>query len=44
MIGDKTASAGLRVLVEREPDADVKKAAVHAQKRLQAPVTEVRPA
>ena len=44
MIGQTTASDGLRVLVEREPDADVKKAAVQAQRRLHAPATEVRPA
>jgi HEAT repeat protein len=44
MIGETTASEGLRVLVEREPDADVKKAALQAQKRLHAPATRVRPA
>jgi len=34
MIGDQSASDGLRTLVQREPDADVKKAAMVAQKRL----------
>ena len=43
MIGDAAASEGLRVLVEREPDADVKKAALQAQRRLHGPATEVRP-
>jgi HEAT repeat protein len=43
MIGDPAASDGLRTLVQREPDADVKKAAVHAQTRLRVP-SEVRPA
>jgi HEAT repeat protein len=42
MIGDASAADGLRVLIEREPDADVKKAAVQAQRRLQARA-EVRP-
>jgi HEAT repeat protein len=37
MIGDPASSDGLRTLVEREPDADVKKAAMHAQRRLQVP-------
>jgi hypothetical protein len=44
MAGQTTTSDGLRVLVEREPDADVKKAAVQAQKRLQGSSTKVRPA
>ncbi|MHB8611103.1 MAG: HEAT repeat domain-containing protein [Candidatus Dormibacteraceae bacterium] len=44
MIGEATASEGLRVLVEREPDADVKKAAVQAQKRLHPAAAAVRPA
>jgi HEAT repeat protein len=34
MIGDTAASDGLRTLIQREPDAEVKKAATHAQKRL----------
>jgi hypothetical protein len=42
MIGATAATDGLRVLVEREPDADVKKAAAQAQKRLHARVTAVR--
>ncbi len=37
MIGDPASSDGLRTLVEREPDADVKKAAMHAQRRLRVP-------
>ncbi len=44
MIGDLTASDGLRTLVGREPDADVKKAAMHAQMRLHPAVAEARPA
>jgi HEAT repeat protein len=43
MIGDTAASDGLRVLVEREPDADVKKAALQAQKRLRRLPATVRP-
>jgi HEAT repeat protein len=43
MIADQAASDGLRTLVQREPDADVKKAAMHAQKRLRA-AAETRPA
>jgi HEAT repeat protein len=43
MIGDPASSDGLRTLVEREPDADVKKAAMHAQRRLQVPA-EAHPA
>jgi HEAT repeats len=43
MIGDPASSDGLRTLVQREPDADVKKAAIHAQKRLHAS-TEATPA
>jgi HEAT repeats len=43
MIADPAASDGLRTLVQREPDADVKRAAVHAQKRLHA-TAEGRPA
>jgi HEAT repeat protein len=43
MIADQAASDGLRTLVQREPDADVKKAAMHAQKRLHA-AAETRPA
>jgi HEAT repeat protein len=43
MIADPAASDGLRTLVQREPDADVKRAAVHAQKRLHA-AAEGRPA
>ena len=42
MIGATAAADGLRVLVEREPDSDVKKAAAQAQKRLDAPVTSAR--
>lgn len=34
MIGDAAASDGLRTLVQREADAEIKKAAAHAQKRL----------
>jgi HEAT repeat protein len=36
MIADPGSSDGLRTLVQREPDADVKKAAMHAQRRLHA--------
>jgi HEAT repeat protein len=36
MIADPASSDGLRTLVQREPDADVKKAAMHAQRRLHA--------
>ncbi len=36
MIADPGSADGLRTLVQREPDADVKKAAVHAQRRLHA--------
>ena len=36
MIADPASSDGLRTLVHREPDADVKKAAMHAQRRLHA--------
>jgi HEAT repeat protein len=36
MIADPASSDGLRTLVDREPDADVKKAAMHAQRRLHA--------
>lgn len=43
MIADPASSDGLRTLVEREPDADVKKAAMHAQRRLHV-ATEARPA
>ncbi len=43
MIGDPSASDGLRTLVQREPDADVKKAAMIAQKRLNVS-TETRSA
>jgi HEAT repeat protein len=43
MIADPAASDGLRTLVQREPDGDVKKAAVHAQTRLRV-AAEVRPA
>jgi HEAT repeat protein len=43
MIGNLAASDGLRTLVEREPDAEVKKAAIRAQKRLHPSVTEARP-
>jgi HEAT repeat protein len=45
MIGDLAASDGLRTLIDREPDAEVKKAAVQAQKRLRkATAAETRPA
>jgi HEAT repeat protein len=44
MIGDLTASDGLRTLIEREPDADVKKAAVNARKRLHASAPPEGPA
>ena len=44
MIGDPAASDGLRTLVQREPDAEVKKAAVQAQKRLHATTAEAPPA
>jgi HEAT repeat protein len=37
MIADPASSDGLRTLVQREPDADVKKAAMHAQRRLHGP-------
>ena len=37
MIGDPAASEGLRTLIQRESDADVKKAATFAQKRLGSP-------
>ena len=43
MIGDLAASDGLRTLVEREPDAEVKKAALQAQNRLHHSVAEPRP-
>jgi HEAT repeat protein len=43
MIGDPAASDGLRTLVVRETDADVKNAAVLAQKRLHVS-TEARSA
>jgi hypothetical protein len=36
MIADPASGDGLRTLVQREPDADVKKAAMHAQRRLHA--------
>ncbi|HXN78622.1 MAG TPA: HEAT repeat domain-containing protein [Candidatus Dormibacteraeota bacterium] len=36
MIGDPAASDGIRTLVQREPDANVKNAAMLAQKRLHA--------
>jgi HEAT repeat protein len=36
MIADPASADGLRTLVQREPDADVKKAAMHAQRRLHA--------
>jgi hypothetical protein len=36
MIADPGSGDGLRTLVQREPDADVKKAAMHAQRRLHA--------
>ena len=36
MIGDPAASDGIRALVQREPDANVKNAAMLAQKRLHA--------
>ena len=34
MIGDPASADGLRTLVQREPDADVKRAATQAQRRL----------
>lgn len=40
MIGEPAAADGLRTLVEREPDAEVKKAAMHARKRLTEPAQE----
>ena len=43
MIADPAAADGLRRLVQREPDADVKRAAMHAQKRLHI-AAESRPA
>jgi HEAT repeat protein len=43
MIGDPAASDGLRTLVQREPDVDVKNAALLAQKRLHVS-TEARSA
>ena len=43
MIGDQAAFEGLRTLVQREPDAAVKKAAMLAEKRLRAS-TEARSA
>jgi HEAT repeat protein len=43
MIADPASSDGLRTLVQREPDADVKKAAMQAQRRLHV-ATEPRPA
>jgi HEAT repeat protein len=43
MIADPAAADGLRTLVQREPDADVKRAAMHAQKRLHV-AAESRPA
>src|SRR4029077_12977957 len=43
MIADPSASDGLRTLVQREPDADVKKAAMQAQRRLHV-ATEAQPA
>jgi hypothetical protein len=43
MIGDPAASDGLRTLVQREPDAAVKNAAILAQKRLRTS-TEARTA
>jgi HEAT repeat protein len=36
MIADPASADGLRTLVQREPDPDVKKAAMHAQRRLHA--------
>jgi HEAT repeat protein len=36
MIADPASADGLRTLVQREPDVDVKKAAMHAQRRLHA--------
>jgi len=36
MIADPASSDGLRTLVQREPDADVKKAGMRAQRRLHA--------
>jgi len=42
MIADPASADGLRTLVQREPDPDVKKAAMHAQRRLHASA-EVRP-
>jgi HEAT repeat protein len=44
MIGDLAASDGLRTLVAREPDAEVKKAAMQAQKRLHPATAEAPPA
>jgi HEAT repeat protein len=44
MIGDPAASDGLRTLVEREPDAEVKKAAMQAQRRLHPTMAEAPPA
>jgi HEAT repeat protein len=43
MIADPASSDGLRTLVQREPDAEVKKAAMQAQRRLHVS-TEARPA
>ena len=43
MIADPASSDGLRTLVQREPDADVKKAAMHAQRRLHVSA-DARPA
>jgi HEAT repeat protein len=43
MIADPTSADGLRTLVQREPDADVKKAAMRAQRRLGVPA-EANPA
>jgi HEAT repeat protein len=43
MIADPASSDGLRTLVQREPDADVKKAAMHALRRLHV-APEARPA
>ena len=42
MIGDLAASEGLRTLVQKEPDAEVKKAAIRAQRRLRPPVAGAR--